>query len=359
MIGYLFKAVGLIGKFRRAFQKKCAPWQWLHGLTDVLTFEEDIMKNSVRVIFGALMGSLYFSAFADTVVYNNFGPDDSYSGQGYTVGTPLPGHTYSHAMQFSPSQDGLVSAIDVGMGYLVAGENAFAASIRADNSGVPGTVLESIDVFDQVSDANGVNGIVSFSAAGITPLDSLNTYWLVLEPISSSSDFFSSWIRNDQGESGNKAFSKDAGITWSTGTVTLGAFRVSVAGNVSTLTCTGFESPLASGPVTVKKNRALPFKAQLTDPDGFLVDNSGIFAPPVIQVTYDDYDGDATDVSDDVVSAGAGTDGNQFEFENGKWQLNLKVKDFTAPGTYTVTMESGNNAEYQIDPTCTSQFVIY
>ena len=37
---------------------------------------------------------------------------------------------------------------------------------------------------------------------------------------------------------------------------------------------------------------------------------------------------------------------------DGIWQFNLKIKDLTALGSYTITMVSGDDSEYEIDPTC-------
>ena len=55
---------------------------------------------------------------------------------------------------------------------------------------------------------------------------------------------------------------------------------------------------------------------------------------------------------------GEADDGDEFVFRLGKWRFRLKVRLVIAPGTYTVTMASGNEAEYRIDPTCEGQFVI-
>ncbi|MGR3716512.1 MAG: hypothetical protein ACU0B1_07190, partial [Thermohalobaculum sp.] len=46
--------------------------------------------------------------------------------------------------------------------------------------------------------------------------------------------------------------------------------------------CTGFEPPLADGPVTVKKNRVLPLKAELVDGDGYFLGDGDLTAPPVV-----------------------------------------------------------------------------
>lgn len=126
------------------------------------------------------------------------------------------------------------------------------------------------------------------------------------------------------------------------------------------LSCTGFEPPMDAGPVVVKKkNRALPLKAQLFDAIGAVTDLD-IVSVPVLQVIFSSVGGGPpVDVTDDSLAGGRGTEGNQFVFtEEGKWQFNLKTKNYTAEGTYTITMVSGDESEYIIDPTCTAQYVI-
>lgn len=127
-----------------------------------------------------------------------------------------------------------------------------------------------------------------------------------------------------------------------------------------TYSCAGYEPPMDSSPVTVKgKNRALPFKAELKE-NGSLVTDADIYALPVIQVLYNSgQGGDPIDVTDNALPAGQGTEGNEFVFtDEGKWQFNLKLQNYTAPGTYTVIMVSGNELEYRIEPTCEALFVI-
>jgi hypothetical protein len=66
------------------------------------------------------------------------------------------------------------------------------------------------------------------------------------------------------------------------------------------------------------------------------------------------------DVTDDSLAVGQGTDGNEFYFEaaDSKWHYNLKIKNYSSPGLYTATMDTGNGTEYLIDPTCTAMFVV-
>lgn len=126
---------------------------------------------------------------------------------------------------------------------------------------------------------------------------------------------------------------------------------------VSAFKCPNFEPPMGNGPVTVKKNRVLPFKGTLLN-DSVPITNMDIIAPPVIQVSYDSGAGDATDVTSYALPVGQGTEGNQFEFDGTWWHFNMGTKGYTSPGTYTVSMASGDLTEYVINPTCTAQFVI-
>ena len=79
---------------------------------------------------------------------------------------------------------------------------------------------------------------------------------------------------------------------------------------------------------------------------------------PVLQVVFTPISGPAVDVTGDALSAGHGTDGNQFEFDGTMWRFNLKIKNYSAEGTYAVSMVSGDTSEYVIDPACTGSFVI-
>ena len=127
------------------------------------------------------------------------------------------------------------------------------------------------------------------------------------------------------------------------------------------LSCSGFEPPMENYPVTVKgKNAALPLKAQLFDSENNLITDFDLEAAPVLQVIFTpSQGGEPLDVSDQALPAGQGTEGNQFVFtDEGKWQYNLKTKNYSAPGTYTITMVSGDESEYKIEPTCETSFVV-
>lgn len=122
-------------------------------------------------------------------------------------------------------------------------------------------------------------------------------------------------------------------------------------------TCLGFEAPMDSGPVTVKRSRALPLKAVLLD-SGVELTALDLPAPPVLQVNFAGLNSTtAVDVTDEAVPVGQGTEGNQFVYNEGLWRYNLRTDNYTSPGTYTVILTSGDSEEYGIDG-CTAKFVI-
>lgn len=124
--------------------------------------------------------------------------------------------------------------------------------------------------------------------------------------------------------------------------------------------CVGFEPPMADYPVRFKKNHSLPLRAEVFDSDGFAMTDADLTALPVVQVWFDSGSGgDAVDVSADVLAAGQGDEGNQFIFtEAGVWEFILGTKDYSAEGTYTVMMATGDDSEYVFDPTCITEFVV-
>jgi hypothetical protein len=52
-------------------------------------------------------------------------------------------------------------------------------------------------------------------------------------------------------------------------------------------------------------------------------------------------------------------DGHVFRYRGKAWRLKLKKKLMRAPGTYQVTMMSGDESDYAIDPTCVDWFEVY
>jgi len=118
---------------------------------------------------------------------------------------------------------------------------------------------------------------------------------------------------------------------------------------VPVYSCQGFEAPLNAGPVTVRGKRLLPFRADVLGENGLPLDGSAVATPPLVQVLF--------------VPAGGGTPvdistGEAFAYIDGKWRFDVRGGDYTIPGSYTVSMLTGNGSEYLIQPTCEATFVV-
>ena len=104
-----------------------------------------------------------------------------------------------------------------------------------------------------------------------------------------------------------------------------------------------------TGSVTVKKNRVLPFKATLNG--SVPVRNLDIIALPVIQV-FVRFGCRKCDRRHSRGFASRPRDSRQSVYSMASWwHFNLKTKNYTAAGTYTVSMVSGDTTEYVVGPT--------
>jgi len=125
------------------------------------------------------------------------------------------------------------------------------------------------------------------------------------------------------------------------------------------MSCEGFAAPMAKGPVTAKKNRVFPLKMELLDEYGVLQTDLMIAAPLVTVLPTSSSAVAATDVNNDTLGAGHGSEGDQFDFtDDGIWQFNLKSKNYSASATYEISVVSGSPSEYVISPGCEASFVI-
>ena len=112
--------------------------------------------------------------------------------------------------------------------------------------------------------------------------------------------------------------------------------------------CTGFDAPMDKVISVKKANRVLPLKMVCTDGNGNIVGSTSI-ASPIVQVTKSPA-GPATDPVGELLSAGQGTDGNQFVFDGSRWAFNLQTKNFTGSGTYTITAVAGGGDVLLVGP---------
>lgn len=130
------------------------------------------------------------------------------------------------------------------------------------------------------------------------------------------------------------------------------------------LVCHGFMPPFDKA-LSLKRNvkRAIPVDIELTDGDAFIITDLDIDAPPVVNVLFaGELSTEVPPDANDLLPLGSANDDNQFRFdpESGKWIYNLGTKQFGAAGSYTVTVASGDTAEYTIDVAggaCSQTFV--
>ena len=138
-----------------------------------------------------------------------------------------------------------------------------------------------------------------------------------------------------------------------------GFFNPNPTAGFATLECMGFEAPMDKSPVEVKNRRVLPLKARLFHEDGAPVIGSDLLAPPVLRVIYVPASpGPVENVTEYILPAGLGTEDNFVFTDEGVWQFNLSTRNYTASGTYTLRIQTGDNEEYVINPGCITRFAI-
>ena len=131
---------------------------------------------------------------------------------------------------------------------------------------------------------------------------------------------------------------------------------------VPLISCVGsdtgiFDAPLDM-PVTVNKRaRTLPFNMMLIDEYGNALTDADI-TPPMIAIKVTPGDSPSAPPPEELESVGKGDDGNLFTFSGVKWGFNLKTKNFSGAGEYTVTVISSDPSSYVVSPTCEGSFYI-
>ena len=121
----------------------------------------------------------------------------------------------------------------------------------------------------------------------------------------------------------------------------------------------GFQPPFHL-PLSLKRqsNKAIPVKMVLEDVNGTVIGDGDLSAPPVVDVVFDFDPGDGMENDTMLVPPGLSDDGNAFRYDSagGQWVINLATKQFSSPGTYTVTAVAGDET-YEIHSSCSGTFV--
>lgn len=137
------------------------------------------------------------------------------------------------------------------------------------------------------------------------------------------------------------------------------SFTIALA--VPNYSCTGFEAPFdVALSLKQKVQRAIPLMVQLFDASGNLITDTTIAgAAPVINVSYAAVNSAAVDDTSLLDAIGQASTGNVLKYNSTTqtWQFNLGTSAFTAPGTYTVSLRTGDSTSYTVSPTCIGTFV--
>jgi hypothetical protein len=163
------------------------------------------------------------SAAAD-VAYSNFGPGDTYHGNGWIVYGPSAPNGWVHGFQFVSQASGAVTSVTVPIQYLGGSPNNFQFELWNDGGNQPGTMLGIVGQTPGYT--GGTPPPTQIPATSSITLSSGTTYWVVGRGFGNGQG---TWHWNDQNQTGLRAYSLLGG-PWNTGTVTLAAFRVEVQG---------------------------------------------------------------------------------------------------------------------------------
>lgn len=152
-------------------------------------------------ILTALAGAVD-STRAQTVVYDSFGPGNSYDSAvvwGVSGASTSAGYR-GQAEFFTPDVSGYLSTVELET-YHVSGSKLSNFFIAQDNgSGTPGTIVES---FLNVSNPSGL--LTLTSAPGVM-LQAGTQYWLCDEP--SATNSYNGWYENSQNVANGFAFER-------------------------------------------------------------------------------------------------------------------------------------------------------
>ena len=170
------------------------------------------MRRIACLVITALALAACPAVWAGTIVFDNFGPGDTYDTGGWWFGNYTGGSVIGGA-DFTPSQSGVIGDIWTGMSSSVR-PATITMSLYTDAGNEPGTVLWSQTFVDAVDDWGSVTHLAVTSGPTIT---AGTLYWLIgLVPSEITNTV--SWWQNVIDDKGIHAQSSDGGATWSVNT---------------------------------------------------------------------------------------------------------------------------------------------
>ena len=165
---------------------------------------------------------------ATAVYYNNFGSGSSYDvSEGLLIGNGFDGNNYAEAVQITSAiVTGNLSSLLLPLSCAAACPDPITVSLAMDNSGLPGTVLESFTVAGGLLGGLGNNNAPITLNSVVDPvLTAGSFYWVTVKADTNDS---LAWNYNSIGDTANEAISTYGGVTWAVSGISVGALEVNV-----------------------------------------------------------------------------------------------------------------------------------
>ena len=122
--------------------------------------------------------------------------------------------------------------------------------------------------------------------------------------------------------------------------------------------CQGFDEPMNRSPINIGRGRVLPLRAKLLLPDGTFGDQSTVKTAPTLTLKYQPERGAEVDKTAGIEVRDYGK-GNHFVWDDeAHWKFDLGTGNLPDDGKYVVTLLSGDEKEYKVDPACSLIFML-
>ncbi|MDE2213837.1 MAG: PEP-CTERM sorting domain-containing protein [Candidatus Omnitrophica bacterium] len=164
-------------------------------------------KNLIFLSFTAFLFIFSGQAKADIIYSNIFGTPGYDTTIGWTIGSP---GNYEQGDAFTPTANYTLTNIELAAGNF-SGTNGINVQLMTDNSGQPGSILESFS-FSGLGSFGSTYPLLSANSVLDPTLDANKQYWLVSSAPDSSS--YEVWNWNSGGFIGPHAATQDNGATW-------------------------------------------------------------------------------------------------------------------------------------------------
>jgi hypothetical protein len=185
---------------------------------------EELMNMKRTKLAGLTLSvGLICSTVSADVLFSNLDANDSSTGSATILGGTNQSNNTLAADFTVSGGDHFLTSIEVVVANFGAPPHTVAASIRDDNAGTPGTILESFSFIGDLGDSNNPTTIFLDSVSNPLLLDGA-TYWVALT--SGDPDKRILWKNNSVGDDRNAQHDFDSDNTWEAEGDAEPAFRV-------------------------------------------------------------------------------------------------------------------------------------